>query len=271
MPRDSPITCSKDRSSCTGRSRYRSQQSGKVPLMSNPMASGLAAKLPFLVILLAAGIGAFVLRNHFTFDALAQNRDQLTAFRDQNYGLAVVAFMLAYIGIVALSLPGATLATLTGGFLFGIVPGALFNITAATTGATLIFLAAKYGFGARFAQRLAERGGAATRLQAALKNNEWSALLIMRLAPVVPFFMANLIPAFVGARTSRFVITTFFGIMPGGLILTSIGAGLDTVFAKGEMPDLSILFAPQILLPILGLVALSALPIVIKYRRKKAR
>ena len=239
--------------------------------MTSQKASGLAAKLPFLLILLAAGIGAFALRDHLTFEALAQNRDKLTAFRDQNYPLAVITFMLAYIATVALSLPGATLATLTGGFLFGIFPGVLFNITAATIGATLIFLAAKHGFGARFAERLAERGGAATRLQTALKNNEWSALLIMRLAPVVPFFMANLIPAFVGARTSRFIITTFFGIMPGGIILTSVGAGLHNVFAKGEMPDLSILFTARILLPILGLVTLSALPIVIKALRKKAR
>lgn len=239
--------------------------------MTDQKANGLAVKLPFLLILLAAGIGAFALRNHMTFNALAQNRETLLAFRDENYPLSVLVFMLAYVAIVGLSLPGATLATMTGGFLFGIFPGVLFNITAATLGATLIFLAAKLGFGARFAARMTERGGNAARLQAALTENEWSALLIMRLAPVVPFFMANLIPAFVGARTGRFVISTFFGIIPGGLIITSIGAGLDGVIAKGEMPDLSILFAPRVLLPILGLVVLSALPIVIKYRRKKAR
>lgn len=237
--------------------------------MTQKMTNGLAAKLPFLLILLVAGIGAFVLRDHLTFDALAKNRDVLVAFRDENYLLAVLGFILAYISIVAFSLPGATITTLTGGFLFGIFPGVLFNISAATIGATLIFLAAKHGFGARFADRMAERGGAASRLQTALQDNEWSALMIMRLAPVVPFFMANLIPAFVGARTGRYIITTFFGIMPGGLVLTSIGAGLDSVFASGETPDLSVLFAPQILLPILGLVALSALPIVIKYIRKK--
>ena len=239
--------------------------------MTSQKANGLAAKLPFLIILLAAGVGAFVLRGHFTFEALAQNREKLIAFRDQNFLLAVLAFMLAYSAIVALSLPGATIATLTGGFLFGTFPGVLFNITAATIGATLIFLAAKHGFGARFASKMAERGGAAARLQVAVKENEWSALLIMRLAPVVPFFVANLIPAFVGAKTSRFIITTFFGIMPGGIILTSVGAGLDSVFASGDRPDLSVLFAPQILLPILCLVALSALPIFIKYRRKKIR
>ncbi len=239
--------------------------------MTDPHANGFVAKLPFLIILAVACIGAFVLRDHLSFDALARNRDRLVAFRDQNYLLAVFAFLLTYIAIVGLSLPGATIATLTGGFLFGIFPGVLFNITAATIGATLIFLAAKQGFGADFAAKMSKRGGAASRLQAGLQDNEWSALMIMRLAPVVPFFLANLIPAFVGVRTSRFIITTFFGIMPGGLILTSIGAGLDSVFASGEMPDLSILFAPRILFPILGLVALSAVPIFLKLRRKKAR
>lgn len=238
--------------------------------MTDQKASSFAAKLPFLLILAAAGIGAFALRDYLSFDALSKNREMLVAFRDQNYLFAVLGFMLAYIAIVGLSLPGATIATLTGGFLFGIFPGVLFNVTSATLGATLIFLAAKHGFGARFSEKLTERGGAANRLQTALKDNEWSALMIMRLAPVVPFFLANLIPAFVGVRTSRFVITTFFGIMPGGLILTSIGAGLDSVFETGGMPDLSILFAPHILLPILGLVALSAVPILIKFLRKKA-
>lgn len=237
--------------------------------MTDQKADGFAAKVPFLLILLAAGIGAFVLRDHLNFETLARHRYSLIAFRDQNYALAVAAFMLAYIAIVTLSLPLSTLTTLTGGFLFGIFPGVFFIVTAATIGATLNFLAAKYGFGAQFSAKMAERGGGAARLQAALRENEWSALFIMRFVPAVPFFLANLIPAFVGVRTSRFVISTFFGIIPGGLVLTSIGAGLDTVFTRGEKPDLSILFAPHILLPILGLAVLSALPIVIKYRRKR--
>jgi uncharacterized membrane protein YdjX (TVP38/TMEM64 family) len=237
--------------------------------MTQKMTNGFAAKLPFLLILVVAGIGAFALRDNLTFEALAENRDALVAFRDANYLLAVLGFIAAYVAIVGFSLPGATLATMTGGFLFGIFPGVFFNVLSATIGATLIFLAAKHGFGAGFSAKMAERGGASARLQSALQDNEWSALMIMRLAPVVPFFVANLLPAFVGVRTNRFIITTFFGIMPGTLVLTSIGAGLDRVFATGEMPDLSILFAPHILLPILGLVALSALPIILKYVRKK--
>lgn len=237
---------------------------------SDEMRIGLAAKLPILALLIATAIGVFTLRDYLHFDALARNRDALIAFRDQNYGLAVLAFMLAYIAIAALSLPGATIASLTGGFLFGTFPGVFLNVIAATIGAAVIFLAAKRGFGAGFARRTAARGGAAARLQSALQENEWSALLIMRLVTVVPFFVANLIPAFVGVRTDRFVITTFLGIMPAAFVITSVGSGLGDVFARGEKPDLSILFAPHILLPVLGLIALSAIPIVIKSLRKKA-
>lgn len=231
--------------------------------------ASMARKLPFVLIMAAAVFGAFTLRDHLSFDMLARNRETLIAFRDQNYAVSILVFILAYVAIVALSLPGATIASLAGGFLFGTFPGVVFNVISATIGATIIFLAAKHGFGAGVAQRTAARGGAAARLQTALQDNEWSALLIMRLVTVVPFFLANLIPAFVGVRTDRFVITTFLGIIPAALVITSVGDGLGEVFAQGEKPDLSVLFAPHVFLPILGLVALSALPIVIKSLRKK--
>ncbi|KPQ22335.1 MAG: hypothetical protein HLUCCA24_00285 [Rhodobacteraceae bacterium HLUCCA24] len=76
-------------------------------------------------------------------------------------------------------------------------------------------------------------------------------------------------PAFVNVPTHRFVISTFFGIIPGALVYTSVGAGLSDVFARGETPDLGIVFEPQILLPLLGLAALAALPIVLRAVRGK--
>jgi len=240
-----------------------------VTQMTNAPPTSIARRLPILVILAAALLGAFLLRDQLSFAALADNREALLALRDANYLLAVAGFMLAYVVIVAFSLPGATVATLTGGFMFGLFPGVLFNVLAASIGAVAIFLAAQSGFGASFADRLKERGGTVARLQAGVRDNEWSVLLMMRLVPAMPFFLANLIPAFIGVRLDRFAITTFFGIMPGALVLTSIGAGLSGVFARGEAPDLSVLFAPQVLLPILGLAALSALPVVIKALRKK--
>ena len=225
-------------------------------------------RLPILAILTTAVVGAILLRDTISFEALARHREALLAFRDAHYLTTVLGFVAVYIGIVALSLPGGTVATLTGGFLFGLFPGVLFNVIGATVGAVVIFLAARSGFGDRLAAKLQSGGGAAARLMAGIKDNEWSVLFLMRLIPAVPFFLANLIPAFTGTRLSTYAVTTFLGIIPAALVFTSVGAGLGEVFARGETPDLGILFTPPILLPILGLAALSALPMVVKAFRK---
>ena len=105
------------------------------------------------------------------------------------------------------------------------------------------------------------------RIKQGIDANQWSMLFLIRLVPAVPFFLANLIPAFLDVPLRRFVISTFFGIIPGGVVYTSVGAGLGEVFARGETPDLGVIFEPHILMPILGLVALAALPIAIKALR----
>jgi uncharacterized membrane protein YdjX (TVP38/TMEM64 family) len=239
------------------------------PQMTETRPPAPARKLPFLLIVAVALAGAFLLRDRLSFAALAEHREALLALRDAHYLLSSLGFVAAYALIVGFSLPGATVATLTGGFLFGLFPGVVYNVVGATLGAVAIFLAARSGFGDRFAGRLSERGGVVARLQAGLKDNEWSVLLMMRLVPVLPFFLANLIPAFLGVRLDRFAITTFVGIIPGALVFTSIGSGLGEVFARGEAPDLGVIFAPQVLVPILGLAALSGLPIVLKSLRRK--
>lgn len=225
-------------------------------------------RLPFLAILIAALAGALFFRDQLSFESLARHREALLALRDAHYLATVLAFVASYVVIVALSLPGGTVATLTGGFLFGLFPGVLFNVGAATLGAVLIFLAARSGFGDRLSARLEAAGGTAARLIDAVRQNEWSVLLIMRLVPAVPFFLANLIPAFTGTRLSTYVITTFLGIIPAAFVFTSVGAGLGEVFARGETPDLSIIFTPPVLLPMLGLAALAALPMILKALRK---
>jgi uncharacterized membrane protein YdjX (TVP38/TMEM64 family) len=222
-------------------------------------------KLPVAIVVLAAVLGAVLLRDQLSFDALARNRQSLIAFRDAHYLWAVVGFVLAYVAIVAFSLPGGTVATLTGGFLFNLFPGVILSVIAAGTGAVLVFLAVRLGFGAALSARMAASGGVAARLQAGLRENEWSVLFLMRLVPAVPFVVANLIPALVGISLFRFAVTTYLGIIPGALVFTLVGAGLGEVFAKGEVPDLGIILTPPVLLPLLGLAALAALPMVLRY------
>lgn len=228
---------------------------------------GIARILPLGVILAVALVGGYMLRDYLNFETLRDNRQALLAFRDANYALTALAFMAFYVAIVAFSLPGALMATLTGGFLFSTFPGVLFNVSAATLGAVVIFLAARWGLGERLAAKMESGTGAVKKIKDGIDQNQWSMLFLIRLVPAVPFFVANLVPALVGVPLTRFVISTFLGIIPGGLVYTSVGAGLGEVFERGDTPDLGIIFEPGILLPILGLCALAVLPIVIRALR----
>lgn len=231
---------------------------------TDPKSSAIVRNLPLILIVIVAAIGAFALRDYLSFEALRDNREALLAFRDGNFFLTVVVFVLAYVLIVAFSLPGAAIATLTGGFLFGTAFGTGINVLGATIGATLIFLAARMGLGDRLRKRMDASEGMVARIKKGIDENQWSMLFFIRLVPAVPFFVANLIPAFLSVPLYRFVVSTFVGIIPGSLVYTSVGAGLGEVFARGETPNLGIIFEPHILLPILGLCALSLLPVVIK-------
>lgn len=229
--------------------------------MSEPTKRGGVRRLPIIVILIVAVVGAFVLRDYLNFETLRDNREALIAFRDANYAVTVLFFMLTYVVIVAFSLPGATIATLTGGFLFGVGVGTVLNVTSATIGASVIFLAARHGFGERLSAHINGSKGAIRRIKSGIDENQWSMLFLMRLVPVVPFFVANLLPAFLNVPLHRYVVSTFFGIIPGAIVYTSVGSGLGAVFAAGKTPDLGIIFEWHILLPILGLCALAVLPV----------
>jgi len=236
---------------------------------SNTPKHPIIRHLPLLVVLGVAVIGAFTLRDYLSFDTLRDNRESLLAYRDQNFlGLAVM-FIAIYIAIVAFSLPGAAVASVTGGFLFGLVAGTVFNITAATIGAAAIFLAARWGLGEMLTAKLEASEGRLKAFKTGLRDNEVPVLLLIRLVPAVPFFVANLLPALVGVRFRTFLWTTAVGIIPGGIVFTWIGVGLGEVFDRGGEPDLSLLWEPHIIGPILGLCVLAALPIVINTLRGK--
>lgn len=237
----------------------------------DPPPSRWRARLPLIAVILIAVIGAVALRDYLSFDALRDNREALLAFRDANYTLTAFAFVAAYIVIVAFSLPGATPATLTGGFLFGLFPGALFNVLGATIGAVLIFLAVRTGLGRGLAAKIDASDGRVKRITQAIRDNGASVLFSMRLVPVLPFFVANVIPALFGVRLSVFAATTFFGIIPGGIVYTWVGVGLGEVFARGETPNLGIIFELHILGPLLGLAALSFLPTIVQSIRKERK
>jgi uncharacterized membrane protein YdjX (TVP38/TMEM64 family) len=219
--------------------------------------------LPLLMLL--AGLGAFFalgLDRYVTLDTLRDNRQALTAWVVENWALAAFIYVLAYIAVVAFSLPGALVATLTGGFLFGTVFGGLLTVAGATIGATAIFLAAKTALG----DMLREKAGPKLRkLEDGFGKNAFSYMLVLRLVPVFPFFLVNLAPAFLGVPLRTYVAATFVGIIPGTFVCASLGNGLGAVFDAGSDPDLGLIFEPEILGPILALAALALVPVL--YRR----
>lgn len=215
-----------------------------------------------LVAIAVGGIAAFTFgRDYLSFSALAEHYQDMVAWRDANWIASVLVFMGVYVAAVAFSVPGAVWLTLIGGFLFGTVLGSVLVVTAATLGALLIFLAARTALGDALRARA---GGWLTRMEEGFREGQVSYLLIMRLVPVVPFFVANLAPAFFGVRTLTYVWTTFVGIIPGTVVYISIGAGLGEQLARGEAPDLGVIFQPHVLGPLLGLAVLASLPLVLK-------
>lgn len=237
--------------------------------VDNRRKNPLLRHLPLAAILTVAVMGYFTLGDYLSFDALAQNRETLLDFRDNHFVGLAAAFIVIYVLIVAFSLPGAAVASLTGGFLFGLALGTIFNVAAATIGAIAIFLAARWGLGQALTAKIENSEGTLRKFRDGLREHEINVLLLMRLVPAVPFFVANLLPALVGVKFFNFAWTTVVGIIPGALVFTWIGVGLGEVFDRGEKPDLSLLWEPHVIGPILGLCALAALPILIKTLRGK--
>jgi len=220
--------------------------------------------IPLAILVLGSVLGSIFLGDYINLDNLRNNHSSILSYRDDHPVLLAVSFFLIYFAIVSFSLPGAAIASLVGGFLFGLGLGTVLNVMAATMGAITIFTAIKLGFGASLAARIEQSDGTTARLFRSLRTHEISMLLILRLVPIVPFFVANIAPAVVGVRTINFAWTTLVGILPGGLVYTWIGVGLGELLANGGDPDFSIIWSPNVLGPLLGLAALSALPIILK-------
>ncbi|MBL9060056.1 MAG: TVP38/TMEM64 family protein [Mangrovicoccus sp.] len=230
--------------------------------------AGLIRLLPLLAVAVLALGGAVLFGDRLSLEALARHHERLIAFRDAHYLLAVAGFVTAYATLAALSLPGATVATLTGGFLFQTFPGVLYNVAGATVGACLLFLAVRQGLGTRLTARIDAAQGRVHRIKQGIDRNQWEMLFLIRLIPLVPFFVANLIPALVGVPFHRFLVSTMLGILPAALVYTSVGAGLGTVLDQGGVADPGVVLTAPVAVPILGLCALAVLSMVVRARRR---
>lgn len=222
------------------------------------------------VVVIIAGVAAFFLtgaNEYVSFAAIRENYSGLQAFVADNRTAAIAIYVAAYIAFAAFSLPGATVMSVAGGLLFGALTGTIAIVFAATIGATLIFLAARYAFAAFFRERA---GGFLKRMEEGFNDNAFSYLLLLRLIPLFPFFIVNIVPAFTKIRTPTFMGATFIGIIPGAFAYASAGAGLGAVIERGGEVELAgLLTQPEIITPIIALSVLAMLPIAYRVWRKR--
>lgn len=197
------------------------------PGAATSSASALRRFLPLVVLgavmALAFGMGW---HKYLSLKTVGLNYEALKALVSENWLFAILAYATAYIVVVALSLPGGLIMTLTGGLLFGWLVGAMVTVVAATIGATIVFLIAKTSLGESMA---AKAGPWVEKLRHGFQENALSYLLFLRLVPAFPFFVVNLAPALLGVPLSTYVIGTFLGIIPGTIAFSVAGAGLASV------------------------------------------
>lgn len=209
----------------------------------------------------------FRLYRYLSFEQLKEHRAFLFSWTKQHYLVAIGLYIIIYTTLVAISVPGAAILTILGGFLFGPWFGTLYVVCGATLGATILFVAAQTAFTDLFRARA---GGFVKKVEKGFKKNAFNYLLFLRLIPLFPFFLVNIVPALLNIRLSTFVLATFIGIIPGSFVYASVGSGLEHIFSLGNTPDLTIIFQPQILLPIIGLAILSLLPTIYKQFKHKS-
>lgn len=235
------------------------------PASAPKKVNWLKRLVPIAIVLL--GIGAMYmsgLYNYLSIDTLERKRQYLKDFVSEHLLIAVISYIAVYALATLFMLPGALWITIAGGFLFGLFGGSAVTVTGATLGATMLFLVARTSLG----KPLQERAGPFLRkLEAGFREDAFSYMFFLRFFPGIPFPIANIAPALLGARLPAFVITTFFGIMPGVFAYTWIGAGLGGVFDRGEEIDTAGLFT-QIAPPLAALAIVSLIPIAMKRFRK---
>ncbi len=220
--------------------------------------------VPIAVIVVGAVLAYFLVGDRLNYQTLEENREAMIAWRDRNMALAALGYMAVYVVSVAFSVPGAIWLTMAGGFLFGTVLATGLTVVSATIGATAIYLAARSSFGAELQRRAGPWLG---RVYKEVERGEISFLLVIRLIPAIPFFVANVVPALVKVRLVNFIWTTFVGIMPATAVISSVGAGLGEVLDTGGRPDPGVIFEPYVLGPLLGLAVLAALPVIVRKLR----
>lgn len=229
---------------------------------------------PLVIIIAGLAFGyAMGWQRFLTLEFLAESREMLKAQVAGNYAASLAGFAVLYTLAVAFAFPAASILTIFGGFLFGWLVGGIVIAIGATTGAALLFLAARSAFGDFLRERVA--GKRVKALADGFEKDAFGYLLVLRLAPVFPFFLMNIAPALFNVPLRTYVAATFLGILPGTFAYTFLGQGIETVLISAEQAGTTVgigdLVTPQITLAFAGLAIVAAIPTIVrKWRARRA-
>lgn len=238
---------------------------------------------PLGLLVVAAGIvyatGAY---EYLSLAAVADHRDLLQGIVDAHWLAAIAGYGLVYTATVALSIPGAALLTVLGGFLFGWLVGGLLIVASATAGATVVFLIARTSLGDVMARRAGPRLSALAR---GFRDDAFNYLLFLRLVPAFPFWLVNIAPALFNVRLATYVAATFIGIVPGTFAYAFLGSGLDSIIAEHQQAheaclaagredcemtfEAGALLTPQLIIAFVALGVVALIPVIIRQIRAR--
>lgn len=225
-----------------------------------------------LVVLIAAVVAVFAsgVTQYLNLEALQANEAALRNFIDANLILALLAFIGVYTLATMVSLPGAVILTLAGGYLFGTWSGGAATVIGATMGAILVFYAVRTSLGEAMRSKAEASGGTLKKVIDGVGQGAFGYILTLRLIPLAPFWLVNVAAALAHAPLRAYALATFLGIMPATFIYSGIGAGIGALVARGETPDLGVIFEPRVLLPLVALGLLSLGTTLYQRRRKQS-
>ncbi len=205
--------------------------------------------------------------DYLSFDALVEFKTGLAEWSKANPLAGPLALVGIYALGTALSVRGMVWVTLAAGLQYGPVDGPAAVVAGATLGAVVVFFAARYAF----ADLLRSKAGKwLDKVDQEMREGQVSYLLTIRMVPVIPFWIANLAPAFLDVKARTFAWTTFLGIIPLVAVYCSVGAGVGTLLEAGQEPDLfGVLLDPKIMGPLALLISFSLLPVVLRKLKKR--
>lgn len=214
---------------------------------------------------MGACVYALDIHHHISLDTLREHQVFLQEYIAENYSLSIVIYFLVYFIIVSLSIPVATIMTFIGGFLFGQYVSVICIVTSSSCGACVIFLSSKL-----ISQTMKKRevGKWIQKIQAGFAKNAFSYIITLRLMPIFPFVIVNIVSGILNVSLKTFFFGTFIGIIPSRFIQASVGVSLQTLLNDPNFIPSSLLDS-QIIFSLIGLALLAVLPIIYKYFKKK--